>query len=105
MTATRLGFLISVFFLVAFALSFTPLPALAMVDCEAKPNHPQCGGGGGEPTPQVLVLRDGSGTTIGEVVDLDRDAVRVVYRGDPADSQFFADIPLAILWRVYQTET
>ena len=39
MIATRIGFLVSVFFLGAFFLSFTAPPASAMVDCEAKPKR------------------------------------------------------------------
>ena len=49
--ATRVWVLVSLCFVLGFLLILGPTPsALAAVDCEAKPNHPQCGCG--DPPPQ-----------------------------------------------------
>lgn len=50
-----------------------------------------------DPTPRVLVLRDGNGAVIGEIADYSDDSVQIVYLGDPADAQFFEDHPIGLL--------
>ena len=70
-SVTRIRFLVSLCFLFGFLLILKPTPlALAAVDCEARPNHPQCGGG--EPPLQfnhVVVDSDPLGSkVVGPVV-------------------------------------
>jgi hypothetical protein len=67
------------------------------------PGHAHCDGGEPPPPPpaqpQILVLRDGNGALIGEVVELPTTGsfVSIVYRGDPAEAAFFTDFPITIL--------
>jgi len=54
-----------VVFLVGLLAALVNFPALAAVDCEARPNHPQCGGTPEPPQISSVVVTDSTGKVVG----------------------------------------